>query len=240
MSQLKVQTLDGTKYLDITDGVLTLTDATGTTTLTPSGTFVLSDGSDTLTLDPGTGIKTTAGVGAVNGATVTAVEYGDGAIWHKTVLTLTANVSTYGDEAGVGQYGGTKIYDFPEGLITILSVVVDGSLTLAAPAIDTWAGDVGVGTAAPTQHAAGVNGAGVAILDTTAIGAATSKVAVTDAVSAATALTESAARTLDGTSTAVDLFLNFLVDDNAAHDNTITGAWTGVVTVVWCNGGDKA
>ena len=37
--------------------------------------------------------KTSAGVGAKNGSTVSAVEYGDGVL-HKTVLTLTELVST--------------------------------------------------------------------------------------------------------------------------------------------------
>jgi len=64
-------------------------------------------------------------------------------------------------------------------------------------------------------------------------------VAVTDAISAATALTESGARWLDGTSTAIDLFMNLLVDDNVAHDNTITGTFTGTVTIMWVSLGDN-
>lgn len=177
-----------------------------------------------------------AGTAATN---VVATEYGDG-VWHKTVLTCTAfSLGTAGDEAGVGQYLGAKLYDFPAGLICTQGAVIDGSVTLAAPAIDAWDGDIGLGTAKPTDHASGVNGAGTAILDSTATTQAATKVANVDAISAATALTESGARWLDGTSTAIDLFLNLLVDDNVAHDNTITGTFTGTVTIMWAILGDK-
>jgi hypothetical protein len=66
-----------------------------------------------------------------------------------------------------------------------------------------------------------------------AISAGTSdKIGVVSAVSVASALTESGARWLDGTTTAVDLFLNFVIDDSATH-TTGTAAFTGTVTLVW-------
>lgn len=179
---------------------------------------------------------TTAEIGADGGATITTVEEGDG-LWHRTTLTCTATPFTFGDEGGVGQYGGTKVYDFPAGLILFGAAVIDGDVTLAAPAIDAWAGDVGLGTAAPTDYAAGVNGAGVALLDSTAVAPATAKVAAVDAVSTATALTESPFRLIDGTGTAGDLFLNLRIDDDAAHDNTIVGTFTGTIVFVWCKVG---
>lgn len=178
-------------------------------------------------------IRTTVGVGAKNGATVTAVEHGDGVI-HKTVLTCTATPLTFGDEAGQGQFGGVKVYDFPLGLICCLGAVINGSITLTAPAIDTWNGDIGLGVTVPLDHQDAVNLTG-AIMPKVATTQAVSKVAVTDAVSVATALTESGARWLDGTGTAKDLYLNLLIDDNAAHDNTITGTFTGTITLTWMN-----
>jgi len=204
-----------------------------------SASFVMTAGAQTVggAKTFSSTLITSSGVGAKNGATVAAVEYGDGVI-HQTVLTCTATPFTFGDEAGQGQYGGTKIYDFPEGLIATIGCVIDGSMTLTAPAIDAWDGDIGLGVEAPTDHQDAANKIGQ-ILQSTATTQAVSKVANVDAVQAATLLTESGARWRDGTATAVDLFLNLLVDDNVAHDNTITGTFTGTVTITWMNLGDK-
>lgn len=181
---------------------------------------------------------TTAGVGAKNGATVTVAEYGDGVI-HKTVLTCTATPLTFGDEGGQGQYGGVKVYDFPAGLILTLGAVVAGNITLTAPAINNWDGDVGLGVEAPTDHQDVANKTGIIMPKCDVSAGDSDKIGVVDGVSVATALTESGARWLDGTATAKDLYLNFLVDDNVAHDNTITGTFTGTITIVWMNIGDN-
>lgn len=181
---------------------------------------------------------TSSGVGAKNGSAVAAAEYGND-ILHKTVLTCTAlSLGSVGDEAGQGQYCGVKVYDFPEGLIMTLGAVIDGAVTLATPAINTWDGDIGLGVAAPTDHQDAADKTGQ-ILQKTSTTTAVAKVATVDAVSAATKLTESGARWRDGTATAIDLYLNLLIDDNAAHDNTITAAFTGTITFTWINLGDK-
>jgi hypothetical protein len=70
------------------------------------------------------------------------------------------------------------------------------------------------------------------------VAAATSKVATVDAVSVATILTESAASWVDGTATAVDMYLNLVVDDDATH-TAGTGSFTGTITFIWANLGDK-
>lgn len=204
-----------------------------------SASFVMSAGAATIggAKTFSSALITAANVGAKNGASVAAVEYGEGTI-HQTVLTCTATPFTFGDEAGQGQYGGTKIYDFPEGLILFMGGVVDGAMTLTAPAIDTWDGDIGLGVEAPTDHQDAANKNGY-LLASTATTTAVAKVATVDAVSTCTVITESAARWLDGTATAKDVFLNLLVDDNGAHDNTITGTFTGTVTITWMNLGDK-
>jgi len=238
----------------------TCTDQTGDTTVTvdadamgqastisipdPGGAtadFVLTAGNQTVggTKTLSSALQTSAGVGAKNGATVAAVEYGGGVIY-KTVLTCTATPMTFGDEGGQGQYGGTKIYDFPEGLVCTLGAVIDGSITLTSPAIDAWDGDIALGTAAPTDHQTGLVAADTGrYLQSTATTQAVSKVANVDAITIATGLTESGARWTDGTATAADLFISLLVDDDAAHDNTITGTFTGTVTVTWITAGDK-
>lgn len=175
--------------------------------------------------------------GAKNGATVAATETIGGL--RKTVLTCTATPLTISDDAGVAQYGGGKIYDFPEGLILTFGAVIDGAVTLGATGtfIDTWAGGIALGTATATTGAT-LAGTEANIMPEVDVAAATAKVAVVDAVSAATALTESGARWLDGTATAVDMYLNLVVDDDASH-TAGTGTFTGTVTIFWLLLGDK-
>jgi hypothetical protein len=213
-------------------------DQGGDRLVVADGGQVLIESGAALAVESGASITTENGIGtAAAAAGVAATEYGEG-ILHKTVLNCTATPLTFGDEAGQGQFGGVKVYDFPAGLILTLGAVIDGQMTLTAPAINTWDGDIGLGVEAPTDHQDAANKAG-SVLQKTSTTQAVAKVATVDAVSAATALTESGARWLDGTATAKDLFLNLLVDDNAAHDNTITGTFTGTITIHWINLGDK-
>lgn len=178
-----------------------------------------------------TGAQSTGdGVGAVNGGTVSAVEYGNGAV-HKTVLTLTATPITLTDEGGVGQYGGVKIYDFPAGNIVTLGASIDADLTLTETEwLDTAEGDVGLGTTAPDDGNA-LATTEQNIIATTAIAAMTAQVGPINAQSADQATLGAAG----GTDS--DLYLNVRIDDNAAHI-TGGGTITGTVTVVWVNAGD--
>lgn len=176
------------------------------------------------------------GNGAKNGSTVTVKEYG-GSVLHKTRLTCTATPITISDDAGVAQYGGVKLYDFPEGLLCFMGAVIDGSLTGYASLIDTFDGDVALGTATATTGAT-LTGTEADLLQSTAITQAVAEVAVCDAVTIATALTESGARWHDGTTTAKDMYLNFVIDDNAAH-GAGTATFTGTIDFVWMILGDK-
>ena len=149
------------------------------------------------------------------------------------------------DESGQGQYGGVKLYDFPAGLINTLGAVIDGSVTTpvhddaSGGTIATWDGDIALGTAAPGDHLnefiAGTTALYLQSTDTTQ---AVTQVANVDAISIATALTESAARWKDGTSSAADLFLNLLIDDSGNND-AHTAFFTGTVAIHWINLGDK-
>lgn len=170
-------------------------------------------------------------VGASNGATVSAVESSDGYI-NKTVLTLTATPVTVADDAGVAQYGGTaKIYDLPDGAISFLGCVVDGSLTMGATGtfIDAYTGGVALGTATATTGATLV-GTEADIMAEVDVAAATTKVATIAGTSAA-------ATVVDGTGTAKDVYLNFVIDDDATH-TAGTGTFTGTVTLLWTNTAD--
>ena len=181
---------------------------------------------------------TSAGVGAVAGTNVSVAEYGTADI-HKTVITLTAETITISDDAGVAQYGGTKIYDFPQGLLYTHGAVIDGALTagVTGTIIATWDGDVALGTVTATTGAT-LTGTESDVLQSTATTTAIAKVGVTDAISIATALTESGARWFDGTTTAKDLYLNFLIDDAATHTGG-TATFTGTITIMWSIIGDK-
>lgn len=174
--------------------------------------------------------------GVKNGATVFVSE--NLLTWHKTVITCVATPITITDDAAVAQYGGVKLYDFPAGLLFIGGAMIDGALTagVTGTIIDAWNGDVALGTATATTGAT-LTGTEADILQSTATTQAVSKVGVCDAVTIATALTESGARHFDGTSTAKDLFLNFVIDDGVTH-TAGTAAFTGTVTVIWANIGD--
>lgn len=198
----------------------------------------LEDSDNLNTGVPSTSISTgTATVGTANGTTVSAKEYGFGN-FRTTVLTLTATPITITDDAGTAQYGGVKIYDFPTGAICTMGGVVAGALTLGVTGTitDTWEGDVALGTATATTGAT-LTSTEADIIPSVAIAAATSKVAAIKAVPVATALTESGARWFDGTGTAKDLYLNFVIDDSATH-TAGTGAFTGTVTLNWIFLGD--
>lgn len=177
--------------------------------------------------------------GASNGATVSAAESGLAFI-HKTTLTCTATTITIADDAGTAQYGGVKVYDFPEGMICNLGAIVTGTLTagVTGTIIDNWDGDVALGTATATTGAT-LTGTEANIMQSVAVSAgASDKDGVVDAVSVATALTESGARWLDGTATAVDMYLNFVIDDDASH-TAGTATFTGTIDFAWLYLGDN-
>lgn len=168
--------------------------------------------------------------GAKNGSTVTADE--NQPVVHSTVLTCTATPLAITDDAGVAQYGGVKLYTFPEGLIQILGCVIDGAVTLGTTGTitNTWAGGIALGTAVATTGAT-LTGTEADVMAENDVAAATLKVAVTDAVSATSPI-------LDGTTAAKDVYLNLVVDDSATH-TAGTGRFTGTVAINWVKLGDK-
>jgi len=177
----------------------------------------------------------TVGVSAT--AYTTTVEQNMGLL-NKTVLTCTALPISLTDDAGQSQYGGAKVYDFPLGLICTLGAIVVGELTagVTGTIIDNWDGDVALGTVTATTGAT-LTSTEADILQSVAVSAgAADKIGVVSAVTIATALTESGGRHFDGTATAKDMFLNFLIDDDDTH-TAATATFTGTVTFVWMNVG---
>jgi len=204
------------------------------------GTFVSLHGRK-IGFDSDTGQLLTDGTasnGTKVGSTVTAREFGSGVV-HKTVLTLTATPISIADDAGVAQYGGVQLYDFPAGHICTLGATIDASVTLGVTGtiIATWAGGVALGTVVATTGATLIS-TEANIMKEVDVAAAVAAVASIDAEAVATVLTESAASWINGTSTPVDLFLNLVVDDDATH-TAGTGTITGTVTFFWMNLGDN-
>lgn len=191
-----------------------------------------------------TGTPTTeAGIGTIGttSSTFSKTEYGN-AILHKTVFTCTDTPITLTDTAGAGQWGGLKLYDFPEGMLCTLGATVDGVLENdgTATIIDTFTGVIAIGTAtaSATDAAATLTGTEADILQSAALTQAVAGIANCDSQSIATALTESGARWHDGTATAKDAYLNVAIADDVTH-TAGTILFTGTVTVAWLLLGDN-
>lgn len=191
----------------------------------------------------GTGGKATAtddleflpgNVGSTAVATATAYEIAS--VVRQALITFTATPIVLADEAGVVAYGGLKIYDFPQGAIQILGAVADLDVTKSSVGVSaTWDGDFGIGTVT-----AGNNNALATteqnILPTTSTPQAVDGVTTANGQSTIT----EAGLVIDGTATAADAYLNFLVDD-ADHDVTGTACnllVTGTVKITYILLGD--
>lgn len=221
--------------------ITTVTANTGPTTIPNEGNTdalyrwnCTSYGSGTATATVKDATEELIGKGSVaNGTTVTAYEYGDG-IARKTVLECNALPISISDDANVAQYGGAQVYNFPEGMLLVKGARVDGILTagVTGTVIDNYDGDVALGTVTATTGATLVS-TEADIMQSVAISAgASDKLGVVDANSVATALTESGARWHDGMTTAKDMYLNFVIDDDASHGAS-TATFTGTIEFNW-------
>ncbi len=195
-------------------------------------------GYSTVDLDSTSVVAEIGAVPSAVAATVVATEYG-GNLLHKTVLTCTALPLSIADDAGVAQYGGVKVYTFPEGLICSLGAIISGNLTLGVTGtiIAAYTGVNALGSVVATTGATLVSGEAT-WLQSTANATAAAAVAAISSVSAATQLTETPVRVFDGTATAAPVFLNFAIADDASH-TAGTGTFTGVITIMWTKIGDK-
>lgn len=167
-----------------------------------------------------------AEVGALVASLNITEELIDGPV-RKVKLTCTATPLVLTDEAGVTVWSGTKIYDFPAGMLLFLGANIVGELT-GVDVAATFNGDVALGTATADNTATPMVTVQQDLLENTTLVAATAKVAPVNAVNAPTALTESGARWHDGRATAKDMYLNFLVDEDVANATGV-GTFTGTI-----------
>lgn len=229
------------------DIIETVTAGSGPTTITYEGTKRYARyrwNCTAFTSGTATGVvkdttEEVLGNGTVPVATVLAFEHGVGPA-KQTYLECNALIVTITDDAGVAQFGGVKVYDFPEGMLLMKGAQLNGILTagVTGTIIDDWDGDVALGTATATTGAT-LTGTEADYMPSVAVSAGGSdKDGVVNAASVATALTESGARWHDGTATAMDLFLNFVIDDDASH-TAGTASFTGTIVINWEMLGDN-
>lgn len=169
--------------------------------------------------------------GVVAGSNATVKEFGVGPL-KQTVITLSSRSITMTDEAGVVAYGGTKIYDFPAGNILVLGATADLTVTKSGAGINAdFDGDFALGTVTAS------NNNSLASTEQNLIPTTPTAQAVAGATTAK-GINIAAIAPLDGTATAVDVYLNFLIDD---ADQNGGGALlvSGPITLTWINLGDK-
>lgn len=173
--------------------------------------------------------------GSHAGAGVGVQQQGGQAI-QKTVLLFDDTPIPLTDNAAVVAFGGLKIFDFPEGLILFQGAVADLAITKSSAGVnDTWDGDFALGTVTATSDNA------LATTEQNLIPTTATPQAVAGATTAKGKSTATESGTLfDGTTTPIDVFLNFLVDD-ADHDVTTTPCdliINGRITLLWTLLGD--
>lgn len=181
--------------------------------------------------------RTPAGVTKLGSApTITGMTCSEGGAhaFRQTTFTFTSCAFALTDAAGVVAYTGKKIYDFPAGNILILGATANLTLGKSSAGVNAdFDGDFSLGTVTASNNAT-LSSTEQNIIPTTPTPQATAGATTAKGINAA------AIAPLDGTGTAVDLYLNFLVDDTD-HDVTSTPCnllVSGTVTVTWVPLGD--
>lgn len=175
---------------------------------------------------------TPAGVGAAAGTGVVASEQGDG-VRHQTVLRLTDAPLTVTDALA---YASQKIYDFPAGRILIEGVTSSLQFgvtsTRASTINDSAAMDWSVGSAAASSTTLATTMVDlVPKQDKTLDG-------VADAYTTAQGAALAASAQFDGTSTALDAYLNVAFPTTTDIDADGTLKISGTITISWVQLGD--
>ena len=200
----------------------------------PTIAVVGDDSNADLTISPkGTGrFRTTEAVGAKNGSTVTATEYGIGPV-HQTLLTLAATPLTMTDAA---QGAGVKIYDFPEGRILVLGATGTMAFTTTSTLASTLNASVtanwGVGTVVQVNGTLATTEQNL-IPTTNCTASATINVA-----GSTTSAPLAVSAQFEGTTTPVDAYLNIGVATSTDIDGDATVTATGTVNLTWIKLGD--
>lgn len=167
--------------------------------------------------------------GAVAGSNATVKEYGVGPL-KQTVITLSGRTITMTDEAGVVAYGGTKVYDFPAGNILVLGATANLTVVESGTINADFDGDFSLGTVTASNNAS-LSSTEQNLIPSTATPQAVSSATTAKGINAA------AIAPLDGTTTPIDVYLNFIIDD-ADQNGGGTFTVSGPITLTWINLGD--
>lgn len=158
-----------------------------------------------------------------------------GTVIRQTTLKLTNTPVTVVGATGVG-FGGTKVLDMPAGRILILGATASMAfpiLSTEGDLADTADGDWAMGTTSEEDgsmdRATDIN-----IIPKTATSANALSTATVGSLADCTS-----AQHIDGTSTAMDLYINATIDDAETNETSVLGA-TGTVTITWINLGGVA
>lgn len=174
-------------------------------------------------LDAGSGVGTLA---AVTGVTIVDQVLG---MLHRSTFTFTAVALTLLD-ATTGL--GTKIYDFPKGVVTILNAagqVAETTTSVLASTLNTgitynW----GVGS---TTQASGTLATTEQDIIPTTNGTASATINVAGAVSKG--VRTAAPALFNGSGTAKSLFFNVGIASATDIDGDATTLWTGAISIDW-------
>lgn len=153
---------------------------------------------------------------------------------YNTVIAIPAGTTiTITDADAAGAHGSRKIVDFSQGAVRFLGATCDIAITAAAGISATGAVVCGIGTSAAGTDNATLAGAEQNVIPTTSV----TLTASAGAFKGESTGTEGAT-TIDGTATAVDLFLNMVVSATDATANS-TLTVSGTVTLHWVDLGDN-
>lgn len=179
--------------------------------------------------------KTTLNNGTVSGTGVTAEEFGDGN-YRRTRLTFVDTPVVLADNAGVVAYGGLKVFTFPEGRIQFQWAACNIAVTKSSAGVNAdWDGDFGVGRVTASNNNS-LSSTEQDMIPTTPTPQAVAGATTARGMATAT----EASQSFDGTSTAIPVFVNFLVDDT---DHNVNGTacnliLNGYLDIWWLFGGD--
>jgi hypothetical protein len=174
-------------------------------------------------------LNSRAGNGTKNGTGVTTAEGPTYGILHRTVLTLADVTIAMTDHGAAGCHGSLKVYDFPAGLIQILGCVQNLTTKAGVGGIADGAALIG----SMGSDAAGVDNATLTVAEANVVpSTAGTLIAGAGTLKGKTTAALMAAGVFDGTSTALDLYLNLAVPDaDSSADDTLT--INGTITLTW-------
>ena len=204
---------------------------TGTYTLIQSGD---GTGDITLTVDA---ISATDGAGNVATgvtSTVTEVLTGTEAAFQSTITLTAMPVSISGNSASpTNGFGGTKIYDMPEGRILVHGATWSGSMLIATNFVPAESGaHMAFGTVVATASTGTIylTSTQVDIIPNINVDPYTNSV-----VQFSSALATGAQ--FDGTATAKDIYANVMINEDDIATNA-TAYVSGTLKITWSNLGD--